>query len=335
MNTLTGERLRIAVVGLGKMGLLHSCVLNVMPNVQLTAVCEKSSLIRRFFKKIFNGITIVDDAAKLANLNLDAVYVTTPIPSHFPIAKTIYSEKITRNLFIEKTLTSNYEEAKQLCELAGRFGDINMVGYMRRFGVTFQKAKKLLNENIIGNVASFNAHAFSSDFYGVPKNAKAPGARGGVLRDLGCHIIDLALWLFGDLQVDSAKLESVVGNDSEDAAHFEVGNSNGLNGIFDVSWCMGNYRMPEVGIAINSSKGTIEVNDDEVKLKLTSGKMSTWYRHDLDDNVFFWLGGPEYFREDECFVKAVLEKRNAEPDFYTASKIDQIIDQLKNRANKT
>jgi predicted dehydrogenase len=329
MEILDKEKLKVAVVGLGKMGLLHSSVLNVMPNVQLVALCEKSRLIRRFFKKIFDRTAIVGDITKFANLDLDAVYVTTPIPSHFQIIKTLCSEKIVHNIFVEKTLASNWEEARQLCELTEHFGNVNMVGYMRRFGVTFRKAKEFLNENAIGNITSFKAHAFSSDFYGIEKGVETPGARGGVLRDLGCHVIDLALWYFGDLQIESAKLESIVGNNSEDSAHATIQSSNGLTGIVDISWCATNYRMPEVGITITGSRGIIEVNDDKVDMRLDNGKMSTWYRHDLDDNVSYWLGGPEYFREDENFIRCILEGANAEPNFRTASKVDQIIDHIK------
>lgn len=305
-----------------------------MPNVQLVALCEKSRLIRRFIRRILKGINIVDDAVKLAGLDLDAVCITTPIPSHFPIAKTIYREKIARNLFVEKTLASNYEEAKQLCELAERFGNVNMVGYMRRFTVTFKKAKELINEDAIGDIESFNAYAFSSDFYESKKGLKAPDARGGVLRDLGCHAIDIALWFFGDLQVNSVKPDFIVGNNSEDAACFEAKNSKGVKGTFDISWCAENYRMPEVGITINGSKGNIEVNDDKVMLKLDDGKISTWYRHDLNDNVFYWLGGPEYFCEDEYFIKSILKGGKTEPDFHIASKVDKIIDQVKSKADK-
>lgn len=98
------EKLKVAVVGLGKMGILHSCILNTIPNVQVTAICDKSRATRKFPKKIYDETRMVDDVEKLSDLNLDAIYITTPIPSHFPVAKTIYSEKIACNLFVEKPL---------------------------------------------------------------------------------------------------------------------------------------------------------------------------------------------------------------------------------------
>lgn len=87
--------------------------------------------------------------------------------------------------------------------------------------------------------------------------------------------------------------------------------------------------MPEIGLSITGSKGTLKVNDDRVDLKLNDGETSTWHRHDLGDNVAFWLGEAEYFREDQHFVNSVLEGKFAQPDFCTASKVERVIDQVK------
>jgi len=329
VENLSREKLRVAVVGLGKMGLLHAGILNVLPNAQLTALCDKSAMIRKFCKKVFDGVHLVDDIRALSNLRLDAVYVTTPISSHFFIIRSIYSKEIARNVFVEKTLASSYDQANELCQLAKSFGGVNMVGYQRRLNVNFRKAKDLLTQETIGEVASFSAYAYSSDLLGSRKNSKTSVFRGGVLRDLGAHVVDLALWFFGDLTVDSAKLESATERDSEDSVYFRVKGLDDLEGEFNISWCMENYRLPEFGLLIKGSKGIMRVNEDKVELKLDNGKSSTWYRHDLNDNVSFLLGAPEFSREDKCFVKSVLEGCNADPSFYAASKVDYIIDQVE------
>jgi predicted dehydrogenase len=324
--------LRVAVIGLGKMGLVHSSVLNVLPSVRIVALCEKSFVTRKLLGKLFSRVRIVDDVKKLVDLDLDAVYVTTPIPSHFAIANTLYSSKIARNLFIEKTLARTYEEAKKLCELAQTFGDVSMVGYLRRYYVTFKKAKDLLSKKAIGAVSSFRAYAYSSDFLDV-KGSNASISRGGVLRDLGCYAVDLALWFFGGMEVCPAEPKSTVANNPEDFVAFRVRNSKGLEGKFDVSWYMKNYRMPEVGFRIVGSEGIIEVNDDKVRLETGKNGSIQWYRHDLNDNVDFWLGLPEYYREDLHFIKSVREHHPAEPDFQAASSVDEILGDVERRAD--
>jgi hypothetical protein len=88
---------------------------------------------------------------------------------------------------------------------------------------------------------------------------------------------------------------------------------------------MKGYRMPEIGLSIRGSKGTLTVDDDEVNLKIGGRKTFTWYKHDLKDNVSFWLGDSAYFREDEYFIKRISEGLSAEPDFCAASKVDNTI----------
>jgi len=327
-----GEKLKVAVVGFGKMGMLHAGILNILPSVKLVAVCEKTGLIRRFLKKVVRDVCVVDCVEKLSGLDLDAVYVTTPIESHFPVVKSLYESGVRCNLFVEKTLASNFGEAGRLCEMVRKLGGVNMVGYMRRFCVTFMKAKDLLDEGVVGKPVSFRAYAYSSDFFGLKRNSKVQTPKVGVVRDLGCHALDLALWFFGNFRVEDARLESVVNDGSVDSAYFRVKASSGVVGEFNVSWCVDGYRMPEVGFFVEGSEGILNVNDDELAISLKDGKERKWLRHDLGDRVGFLLGSPEYYREDERFIEAVLGRKSVEPCFETATKVDRLIDEVLARA---
>jgi predicted dehydrogenase len=324
------KTVKVAVVGLGKMGFLHASILNFMPNVELVALCDKSTIISRLAKKLFKKCLIVKDVEKLADLNLDSVYVTTPIPAHFPVIRTLYSKEVARNIFVEKTLASNWDEANRLCELAKSSDGSNMVGYMERYAVTFRYARDLLNQGILGPLASFEAHAYSSDFAGMNSGSKMPNSRGGALSDLGSHVIDLALWFFGNLEVESAVLELAAEGGSEDSASFKVDRGD-LRGEFRISWCKEGYRMPYFGLEIRGNKGVMKVSNDDLELTVKGRGLTNWYRQDLDDHVDFLLGEAEYYREDEHFIKSVLTSIKADPDFATASKVDYIIDQVKKK----
>lgn len=329
------RKIRFGIIGLGKMGLLHASLLNVIPEVELAAFCDKSSLMNRLFKKVFSttGIHIVDDLERLHALDLDAVYVTTPISSHSLVIKDIYSKEIARNIFVEKTLASNYNQSKELCEIAKDVGGITMVGYMKRFSVVFRKAKELLSQGDLGEPQRFKAYAFSSDFLGLTKESKSSASRGGALSDLGCHVIDLAMWMLGQLEVRDVL--SIVRNyeGSETSVSFTAVNPSGLAGQFDVSQSMSCYRMPEFGLSIECSKGKIEVNDDRLFLTLDDGTQSKLYRHDLNDCVYFFIGDSEYYRENLEFVNSLSGNRQCESSFESASMVDYFIDKIKNRSN--
>jgi predicted dehydrogenase len=325
------EKLRVAVVGVGKMGLVHASILNTLPTVELVALCDKSTLIRKFCDKLLSGVRIVDDIAKMSDLDIDVVCVTTPIPSHYSIINSLFSTRKAPNVFVEKTLSSSYADSAKLCELARNSGRVNMVGYMKRFAVTFRKAKELLSQGAIGYVYSFEAHAYSSDFFGIANPSQVSSSRGGVLSDLGSHVIDLGLWFFGDFQVQPCQANTI---DIQNTVQFNVKTGEPIEGTFDVSWCKEGYHVPEFGLLIKGSKGKIMVDDDVVKLEPTSGQSIRWHRHDLNDNVGFLLGAPEYFREDEYFVKSILNGVIAEPSFDTAAKVDYIIGKVLEGAEK-
>jgi len=323
------RKLRVGIIGLGKMGLLHASLLSVIPNVQLAALCDKNWLMRKFAKNTLKAPIVTDELDKMADLNLDVVYVTTPIPSHYYVLKEIFSRNIAHNLFVEKTLASSFAQCQELCKLADSSGGHTMVGYMKRFSVTFKKAKEILDQGALGTLKSFDAYAYSSDFFGVKKDS-ASNARGGVLEDLGSHISDLTLWLFGDLlsscEISSSKLKP-------DCAQFEI-NSNNLTGKFDVSWIKEGYRMPEFGMIIRGTKGTVRVDDTALSYELYNGQPSkTWYRQSLDDHVNFFLGDSEFYRENDCFIKSIFSDTKSEPSFQTASKVDYLFEQVRSKAN--
>jgi scyllo-inositol 2-dehydrogenase (NADP+) len=331
---MSERRLRLAVIGLGKMGLLHASLLNVFPEVELVAFCEKSALMSRLFKKVFSktGIRIVDDVEKIGGLDLDAVYVTTPISSHFPVISALFSKEMTRNVFVEKTLALNYDQSKELCALAKSVAGVTMVGYMKRFSVVFRKARELMSQGSLGELLQFKAYAYSSDFLGLTKESKSSASRGGALSDLGCHVIDLAMWMFGQLDVKDVLSVVKSGAGSETSVSFSALGSNQLLGKFDVSQSMPGYRMPEFGLSIEGSEGRIDVNDDRLLLTLADGTQRKWYRHDLNDGVAFSIGDPEYFRENMEYIASLLANRQCEPSFENASMVDEVIDQVRERS---
>jgi predicted dehydrogenase len=324
---------KIGVIGLGKMGIMHACLLNVLPNVHVEVLCDKSRLLRTMARSAFQDTQVTSNLDTFAELHLDSIYVLTPIPSHYPIIKKIYTEKLAKNVFVEKTLTNKYANSLELTKMADTSSGINMVGYMKRFGVTFNKVKELLNKQVLGNLASFRAYAFSSDFVDAPKDSLVSKARGGVVEDLGSHVVDLAFWFFGDLKNTYAKVNSRIAQDSLDDVSFGVVGTDGLEGDFEVSWRKTGYRMPEFGITINGTKGSLSVNDDQVKLELNDASPAIWYRMDMNDNVGFLLGGPEYWRENKHFTDAVLSGQQCESSFKCALKVDFLLEQVRGRLN--
>ncbi len=321
------DQLKVAVVGLGKMGLLHASILATIPEVNLVAVCDAKKLIAKFAAQLIGKkIGVIQDVYSLQPLGLDAVFITTPIPSHKKLIDAVLEQNIN-NVFVEKTLTSTYGDSRKLVEKVAKLKGVGMVGYQKRHLVTFKKGLELWQSGVIGEVTNFKAYSYSSDFIHLDEKQLSivSSSRGGLLHDLGAHAISLALMFFDDLVP-----AEVTGEPNLGAIRFNV-HGKGITGEIATSWCKEGYRMPETGLNIQGKKGTLNINDDKVMLQ-QKAVSKTWYRQDLEDNVPFLIWAPEYYREDQHYVNSIVKGTVPNPSFSESSKVDWLIEKVKNHA---
>ena len=195
------SELRIGVIGMGKMGLMHAGILNALDGVKIQAIADTENMITKFIKKTIPGIETYDDYKKMIDRSeLDAVYITTPVASHIPIASFCAQKNL--HFFVEKPLGRTSSECLTLCNLVMQSKIVNMVGFYLRYADTFKKAKELLCNNLIGEVKSITSSVYQTQIL-----SKAHGWRfkkeisgGGILIDLGSHMIDLLVWYFGKVK---------------------------------------------------------------------------------------------------------------------------------------
>jgi myo-inositol 2-dehydrogenase/D-chiro-inositol 1-dehydrogenase len=319
--------LRVGIVGMGKMGFLHASLLSTLPEVEVRAVCESQFSIRRFGAKMLPGIRFVRTIAELRGEGLDAVYITTPPRSHAALVRTVLEERVAAHVFVEKPLASSAPEGKEILRLARAHRGASMVGYQKRFAVTFRKARDLLHDGAIGEIRSADAYAYSSDFAYAGLDHPQARARGGALRDIGCHAVDLLLWFFGEIVAVSSPGPSA----AQDAGVIKAGltTSSGVPCTLSVSAAMPDYRLPEIGVRVTGSHGQLSVNEDRVELAPREGECVLWHRHRLHDHVPFLLADPEYHREDEFFIAAIRDGSHATPDFEDGARVDAVLDRIE------
>ena len=117
--------IKIAVIGLGKMGLSHAAILGGLTDAELVAICDSSSLVLNAFKKYNPKIQLYDDYKKLFNSEeLDAVVIATPTKFHFAMAKMAIGHGI--HVFCEKPFALSLEEGIELVNLAKKKKAINL-----------------------------------------------------------------------------------------------------------------------------------------------------------------------------------------------------------------
>ena len=127
--------------------------------------------------------------------SIDAVYISTPIGTHAELA--IKAASAGKHVYCEKSSTDSFTSAKKMVEYAKNNNVRIMEGFMFKSHPQHQKVKELINNNRIGNVASFNGifgfPAFPEDDIRYNKELG-----GGFLNDSGCYPICASRMIFND-----------------------------------------------------------------------------------------------------------------------------------------
>ena len=132
----------------------------------------------------------------LANKTIELIVVTTPNATHFELAK--QALEAGKHVVIDKPFTATSEEALELSQLAKSKGLLAVPFHNRRWDGDFLTVKKLIAEQAVGRLVTFESHF--DRFRPVPREGRwqeAENPANGMLFDLGPHLVDQALALFG------------------------------------------------------------------------------------------------------------------------------------------
>ena len=157
---------------------------------------------------------------------------------------------------------------------------------------------------------------------------------GGVLATQNTHVVDLLLWMFGEIDEVSAHTRSLYSKSVEDYVHAHLGFASGLTGYLDASWSVRHYRSPTINIHVQGENGTLEVTDDSVSLYLDAAEggfgpgWSSWSMPDLYRGVSFDIGGPHYTQQAEDFLTAVRTGAGVSSDVRSAYRTQCVVDAI-------
>ena len=335
--------LKAGIIGLGKMGISHAAIVGANPDVNFIAVCDTSSLVLDVFKKYTKQNTYSDYIKMLDKEQLDFVLVATPTKFHYPIVK--YALEKNVNVFCEKPFSLNSSQGNELNEIAARKSLINQVGYHNHFIGTFRELKRLLKENVIGDIVHFTGEAYGPV---VTKEKGStwrsnPAEGGGCTSDYAAHVINLIQEIIGrPVQINGTILKSIYSKGVEDAVYSLLTLENKISGVLLVNWSDETYRKMSTSLTIQGKKGKIVCDATEIKIyvkeanqkeKLDKG-WTTKYITEFAIPVSFYLRGEEYSAQIEYFVNNVKNKKQGtyntfEQALYTDRIIEMIMDNAK------
>lgn len=218
--TRPASSLRVGLLGYGYAGrTFHAPLLRAVPGLELSLFgSSKTEEIRAAFPE---ASVCVDMLEAATDPTLDLVVLATPNESHFPLASAAL--KAGKHVVVDKPFTVTHAEARELLQLSRQQNRLLSVFHNRRWDSEILATKAVLNSGALGRVTHYESHMdrFRPNVRHRWREDPGPGA--GLWFDLGPHLIDQTIHLFGlpdSVLASFATLRE--GGQTEDWAHVQL-----------------------------------------------------------------------------------------------------------------
>lgn len=175
---------------------MHAPLISVCDDLELVAVVERNM---EKSKEKYPQVKIFRSLEDLLDANVaDLIVIVTPNEFHFTYAK--MALEAGKHVVVDKPVTIYSHEAEALKKLAEKKGLVLSVFQNRRWDGDIQTIKKIMDEGVLGRIVHFESHfdRFRPSLADNWREMDVPG--NGITYDLGTHLIDQAVMLFGKPQ---------------------------------------------------------------------------------------------------------------------------------------
>ncbi len=231
------------------MGENHVRVYHKIEEANLLAVSDVSERALKKIEKKYGAKGYTDYNELLSNPEIEAVSVCVPTTFHYSVVMEAIKNK--KHVLVEKPIAYTLKEAEEMIKAAKEANVILATGHVERFNPAVQKAKKLIDDGVIGDIVS----AFAKRVWPLPPRIKDVG----VSIDLAIHDLDIMNYLFEDevTQVYGTMNSILDDCDFEDHAEIMVSFENESTGIIEVNW-LTPYKRRE--LELTGTDGIISVD---------------------------------------------------------------------------
>jgi len=275
--------IRVLLVGFGLSGkLFHGPLIRATVGMEITGIVTSSKILQADAKEIFPNAQLFStlDKALMSPNQFDLIVIASATPMHF--RQCLASLSYGAHVVVEKPISGNEKEALEI-QLHAMRSNLNVYVFQnRRWDSDFLTLQYLSQVSSVGSIKRFESRMESSNPV-IPetwRNSANPADLGGVLLDLGVHLVDQAIEFMGPVYSISAELESKRKNDiAEDQFTMRLRHSN-----FTTSLLIGSKAQKSIcsRFTAEGENGVIRINSyDSQESELRKGVIpnsSEWGR---------------------------------------------------------
>ncbi len=194
--------IHVGLIGFGLAGRsFHAPVIHAVPGLRLAAILERTGSEAAAAYPDARIVRSLDELLAIPDIRL--MVIATPNETHVPLARACLAAG--RDVVVDKPFATSYQEAAALVEFAQKTGRLLTVYQNRRYDGDFQAIRQLVAAGTLGRIVRFetNYDRFRPNLKPQAwREKQIPGA--GILFDIGPHLIDHAMVLFGRPQAVTA-----------------------------------------------------------------------------------------------------------------------------------
>ncbi|KKU44709.1 MAG: Oxidoreductase [Microgenomates group bacterium GW2011_GWA2_46_7] len=313
MEEMRGEsKLKVAVVGLGKMGTLHLSILNTFDKVRIVALIDTN---KQLFSTVHsmgipgNFYTSLTEA--LRNESIDAVYILTPTFTHLALLKEALQHKL--HVFLEKPAFLNMQQLKEAKAIKTK--QVVHVGYTLLYSRIYREIKQMIESNKYGKILGFDGKFEHGEVFG-PRNGwmfdrKLSG--GGVLMNPGPHFFSLIQWFFGTPKAVKGIIKCKYVPELDDEVRVQL-NYGKFFGEVELSWSVQGRVTPLNYFKIRFEKAQLTTDGHTITIKSKRRVITRIHESDIVVpgmifNINPKANGEAYYLESKAFIEEISEKK--------------------------
>jgi len=292
------EKVKLGLIGLGYIGKIHLRNSLKLANAKLVAVSDISKSALDQAKKEGVKKTFTNYEQLLKDPKIDAVIIA--LPTHLHLECTKRAAEAKKQILLEKPIARNVAEAKEIISVVQRNSVKLMMGYPLRFNNIMCSLKKKLESGELGDVVTAYATNVSTgpfqhrthDYAPVPVSEwwfKKELSGGGVLMDLGSHLINLLRGYFGEITEIESHLGHRFNMDLEDHATCFTRFETGTTAIINVGWFSQKYQLKVelLGTVAHAIADNVPPNRIFAAIQMLTMRTSTFWRPYLNELRYF------------------------------------------------
>jgi UDP-N-acetylglucosamine 3-dehydrogenase len=217
------DKIKIALVGLGRMGKNHLRVLRETPGFELAAVVDAHAAA----PADLGAVPFLKSISDLSKVDFDAAVIATPTATHHEAALQLIA--MGKHLLVEKPIASTYAQGREILAAAHDKGVRLAVGHVERFNPAVRKLREIIKEGFLGTPIHFSFTRVG----GYPETLITGN---NVILDLAVHDIDVLRSVVGPLKLEHSMCHVTWRDGVFDTAEIFLAAGTGASATVHVNW---------------------------------------------------------------------------------------------------